>query len=183
MNAADRFWALVIKGDGCWLGDGYVNDKGYGRFGTAKGKTVQAHRFAYEQTVGPIPEGAQLDHLCRNRRCVNPTHLEPVTNRTNILRGVGFAAENAEKTACVNGHPFTDENTVVDRRGWRRCLICKKASSRDHFRRKRAEELRLLAMLPALLDVAEAARMICADDDVGCECSGCLALARLDVAP
>lgn len=151
VEAGTRFWAMVKMGDDCWEWQGYVNAKGYGRFSPRPGVTVQAHRFAYQLDHGEIPDSLQLDHLCRNRRCVRPIHLEPVTNRTNVLRGEGFAAVNAEKAVCVNGHPFTDANTVLDRRGWRRCLICKKASSREHFRRKRAEELRLLAMLPALL--------------------------------
>jgi hypothetical protein len=89
--------------------------------------TLLAHRVSYERYVGPIPEGAHLDHLCRNRACVNPEHLEPVSVQTNILRGVSPSAVNAAKTECLRGHPFDDENTYVCPAGKRRCRACKTA--------------------------------------------------------
>src|SRR5258708_2446189 len=97
----------------CWTWTGWLSDKGYAiaLFGKRK---VKLHRFAYELLVGPIPDGLLPDHLCRNRACINPAHLECVTNRENILRGVGLAAVNAKKTHCVNGHAFTSENTQVE---------------------------------------------------------------------
>jgi HNH endonuclease len=134
-----QFWPKVDKSGECWTWTGYVNQSGYGRFylSTEKRATM-AHRFAYEQIVGPIPEGLTLDHLCRNRGCVNPAHLEPVTNRENVLRGVGLPAVNAAKTACFRGHPFTPENTRImggkRTAGWRQCRACRLIWQRDYRR-------------------------------------------------
>ena len=82
-----RFWSYATpeQNSGCWLWLGATTDNGYGSF-WADGRSHRAHRFAYAQFVGPIPSGLTLDHLCRNRICVNPKHLEPVTDRENILR-------------------------------------------------------------------------------------------------
>lgn len=85
---------------GCWEWIGTLSSEGYGRF-----EKDLAHRVSYRRSVGPIPEGLQLDHLCRNRRCVNPEHLEPVTGRINTLRGETLPAMNAAKTECIHGHP------------------------------------------------------------------------------
>ncbi|MBO0885095.1 MAG: HNH endonuclease [Mycobacterium sp.] len=91
-------------------------------------KQVQhpAHRIAYTWLVGPIPEGFDLDHLCRVRSCVNPAHLEPVPRRTNLLRGRTIPAANAAKTHCPHGHPYDDTNTVRNKTG-RLCLACRRA--------------------------------------------------------
>lgn len=119
-----RFWSKVdLDGPGgCWLWTAGDNGEGYGRFWTGTG-SMQAHRFAYELLVGPIPEGLQIDHLCRVRRCVNPAHLEPVTQRENILRGTSPQAKNATKTHCPKGHPYNEENTRWHR-GSRYCRVC-----------------------------------------------------------
>jgi hypothetical protein len=87
----------------------------------------QAHRYAYELLVGPIASGLVLDHLCRNPGCVNPKHLEPVTDRENTRRGISSAAENAKKTHCYRGHPFDERNTYVNLKGKRACRECAKA--------------------------------------------------------
>jgi hypothetical protein len=136
---ADRFWRLVDKTDTCWNFTGSTA-RGYGQFSVqvapGKWKSRRAHRVAYELLVGPIPEGLQLDHLCRNRRCVNPDHLEPVTNRVNTLRGVTIVAAHAGKTHCDNGHEFTPENTYVYMAtGYphRQCRVCHRA---QHVKRK-----------------------------------------------
>jgi hypothetical protein len=130
---AERFWSKVDVGnqDECWEWSG-CRVRGYGQFHIGNRKRVRAHRFAYELLVGEIPEGLVLDHLCRNTACCNPAHLEAVTTRENILRGVGLAAANSRKTHCKNGHEFTPENTYSspseEQRGWRECRVCRAAS-------------------------------------------------------
>lgn len=114
----ERFWAKVDKTSGCWNWTGYVDKAGYGRF-RFDGATRLSHRVAYQLIIGQVPDGLQLDHLCRNRRCCNPTHLEPVTNHENSLRG-----ERATKSHCVHGHEYTPENTIREANGRRRCRTC-----------------------------------------------------------
>lgn len=122
----ERFWTKVEKRgpDECWewkAGKG----NGYGSIrATGHGPSLLAHRISYELLVGPIPEGLVIDHLCRNRGCVNPTHLEPVTMVENVMRGESPYARAARQTECIHGHPFTPENTYVTKRGGRHCLEC-----------------------------------------------------------
>ena len=123
---------------GCWNWQGRMQPTGYGRFGRPF-----AHRYYYELLVGPIPEGLQIDHLCRNRGCVNPAHLEPVTARVNTLRSNNRAARNSRKTECNQGHALTEDNTVrrvTDGREWRECRECKRAWAATTAARKRARE-------------------------------------------
>lgn len=90
-NPRRRGPSYEVDASGCWLWLGAINSDGYGRMRdprTSYGRMMQAHRFFYEQVRSPIPEGLQLDHLCRVRRCVNPEHLEPVTSRENVRRGL-----------------------------------------------------------------------------------------------
>jgi hypothetical protein len=111
--SATAFFSNVRISDDveCWLWQGRLGTgTGYGQFWTGE-KQVGAHRWAYEFCVGAIPSGLDLDHLCRIRACVNPSHLEPVTRRENLLRGVGITATNAQKTHCVHGHEYTPDNT------------------------------------------------------------------------
>lgn len=110
---------------GCWIWQRATNGKGYGQF-TLMGRTVLAHRAAYFLLVGEVPDGLDLDHLCRQRGCVNPSHLEPVTNRENALRGEGPTAKNAAKTHCLRGHALTPDNLVPSeiKRGYRICRDC-----------------------------------------------------------
>lgn len=131
----ERFWAQVNKNGPipehkpelgpCWLWTGHiVTGKGYGRI-RVYGKYQKAHRVSYELFVSLVPEGLQLDHLCRVRHCVNPAHLEPVTNKENGLRGTSIPAQNNRKTHCSKGHPLSGENLYPRTDGGRRCRICK----------------------------------------------------------
>ncbi len=106
----------------CWEWAG-TRFRGYGMIGVRGLENRRAHRVSYETFVGPIPDGLTIDHLCRNRGCVNPAHLEPVTNKVNVLRGVGPTAVNARKTHCCRGHEFTPENTLLSS-GRRYCRAC-----------------------------------------------------------
>lgn len=108
---------------GCHLWQGHIDKAGYGKV-----FRNSAHRACYVAAKGPVPAGLHLDHLCRTPRCVNPEHLEPVTNKVNILRGVSFSAVNARKTHCSNGHPFDDANTYSPPRGGRTCRACNLAA-------------------------------------------------------
>lgn len=119
---------VTVDEDGCWRWTGETTTDGYGRLYAGDGPRPMAHRFVYEALIGPIPSGLELDHLCRVRNCVNPLHLEPVTQRENTLRSLAPAAFNAVKTACKWGHPFTPENTYVypkpSGRSRRKCKTC-----------------------------------------------------------
>jgi hypothetical protein len=130
-----RFWRYVNK-DGpvpktradlgpCWLWTGHIMPNGYGLFSDDGRRKIGAHVWAYTHVVGPIARPLEPDHLCRVRGCVNPAHLEVVTRRENQLRGQTFAARNAAKTHCINGHPFDAANTYrrtgSNRRECRKC--------------------------------------------------------------
>lgn len=134
-EVAQRFWSRVVKTQTCWLWDGPL-DNGYGRFWFNR-KTLLCHRVAYEMLIGPIPLGMALDHLCRNRSCVNPEHLEIVTLGENVLRGIGRSAVNARKTHCKNGHEFDAENTYFRKEGNRECIPCQRASQALWYARKK----------------------------------------------
>lgn len=129
---------LDAPGD-CWEWDGPRTSMGYGiQWQGARYK--MAHRLSYEEHVGPIPDGLVLDHLCRNRGCINPAHLEPVTDAVNVLRGVGPTAVNAAKTECIAGHPFNDENTKIRSHGWRKCQECARQAERQRNRPPRLQK-------------------------------------------
>lgn len=119
----DRFWGRVNKTGSCWEWLGWKDNEGYGRF-SLHSRSRRAHRISWELLRGPIPEKLTLDHVCRNRACVNPDHLEPVTNAVNILRGVSPSAIQARKTHCVHGHPFSGDNVWLGRKGRRFCRTC-----------------------------------------------------------
>jgi hypothetical protein len=141
-----RFWSNVkVEGpntSNCWLWTGYRNTGSYGVF-WLDGKTRSAHRVAYEEMIGPIPDGLVLDHRCRNPGCVNPFHLEPVTPKVNVRRGLGpglmserLKARYRATTHCKYGHEFTPENTYVSPGGRRECRPCNRRRSRERYARK-----------------------------------------------
>jgi hypothetical protein len=138
-NDEVRFWRKTMPvPSGCTIWTGKVSASGYGHF-WAQGRHLIAHRVAYLLTFGAIEPGAVLDHLCRVRACINPRHLEPVTQKENILRGEGLAAHNARKTHCPAGHEYTPDNTYHFKRSetrvGRNCRACERArhaASRPH---------------------------------------------------
>lgn len=116
-----RLMSRVDKSTGCWIFQGALRN-GYGAISIEK-KTVYTHRYSYERLVGPIPDGLVIDHLCRNRACCNPEHLEPVEQRVNCLRG---DRAGLRVSACLRGHDYTPENTYINPLGYRVCRTCKK---------------------------------------------------------
>lgn len=126
----DRIWDRIDVGDpaDCWPWKLSLSPQGYGQVGwwaDGKNHMTTAHRAAWTAENGPIPAGLFVDHLCRNRQCCNPSHMELVTNVTNILRGEGASAQNARKSHCPSGHPYDESNTYISPKGDRRCRTCK----------------------------------------------------------
>jgi len=120
----------------CWIPN-YTTDKGGYVSLRADGRMQKMHRLTYEALVGPIPEGRQLDHLCRVRSCCNPAHLDPVSPRVNTLRGFGVTSANARKTHCIHGHEYTPENTAMRPDGSRKCIECRRRHRMAHYYRSR----------------------------------------------
>lgn len=128
----------ACRTDGCWIWDRSLQGDGYGYFHRTNGGSTYAHIVSWERVNGPVPEGMELDHLCREPRCFNPEHLEAVSHQVNVLRGVGVAARRATQTHCVAGHEFTEENTYI-LSGYRNCRTCHKRRSREWWERKRSQ--------------------------------------------
>jgi len=127
-----RFLSKFAKTDGdCWTWTATADHKGYGRLGVS-GRTLMAHRLSYEHFVAPIPPGMQLDHLCRNRRCVNPAHLEPVTGKENVRRGNTGAnlPNNDGRSRCLRDHPLSGDNLYIKPNGRRVCRQCERIRRR-----------------------------------------------------
>lgn len=125
----DRFWAKVDKTDTCWLWTAAENNKGYGIFAVSKRDLWLAHRFSYELNIGPIPDGLVIDHVrkrgCTSTLCVNPAHLEAVTDGENVMR--------SKKDHCPQGHPYDEANTYLrPSTGHRECRQC----NRDRHRKE-----------------------------------------------
>ena len=118
-----RFWEKVEKTDACWVWTATLHNNGYG-YMTFAGKNQPAHRISYTLIVGTIPAGLVIDHLCRNRACVNPAHLEPVTRKENLARGEGKGARALRDGICINGHARTPQNLRTKRDGTTCCKVC-----------------------------------------------------------
>lgn len=146
MELPDSFWSKVQIKNECWVWRAGATGRGYGA-AYVNGRQYPAHRLAYSVLRGEIPSGLDLDHLCRNRRCVNPDHLEPVTRRENLLRSpITLTAQKAAQSECIRGHEFTPENTRIRKSdGTRHCRVCQRESERKMKRgqtEKRREYMR-----------------------------------------
>jgi HNH endonuclease len=138
---------IPVPFSGCWVWDGACSSAGYAQY-RLPGGSMYAHRLAYELAKGPIPDGLDIDHLCRVRCCVNPDHLEAVTRSANLRRGVGVA-QAAERlkviagwqrhwTHCKRGHEFTPENTYIQpNSGGRSCRICRNRDAKHRYQSKK----------------------------------------------
>lgn len=136
----ERFWDKVEKTDYCWNWMATTSN-GYGTFKLNK-KTNLSHRLSYEEFNGKILNGLQIDHLCRNRKCVNPGHLEAVTSRENTMRGNNFTAINSRKTYCPQGHEYNVDNTYIfeSKEGKKRhCKSCRRIKALERYHCKKRE--------------------------------------------
>lgn len=141
--------SCVNVATGCIEWTGALTRAGYGQIRVSSGKRVGAHRVAYGLAKGPIPDGLELDHLCRVRHCINANHLEPVTRRENQRRGVSPAAMNARKASCLRGHPLEGENLILSKDGERRtCRKCINVSKAQYYQRNRVDILAKLRAAP-----------------------------------
>jgi HNH endonuclease len=142
-STTTRFWKKVIKTETCWIWTAYLNRGGYGQFRLAEnGRLILAHRWAYEHERGPVPHGLQIDHLCRQRACVRPDHMEPVTQRENILRGTGFSARNARLTHCVHGHDLSNSYRSSGSRQCRVCVLARQQTPEQLIARRNRDKTR-----------------------------------------
>ena len=136
VNLVERFEEKYVPepNSGCWLWIGNLESKGYGKFYIG-GRPKKAHRISYELAKGPIPAGLEPDHKCRVRCCVNPDHLEAVTHRENMKRGV---FPQSSRTHCPSGHPYDESNTYI-KKGLRSCRACQALRMREARARLRIE--------------------------------------------
>ncbi len=136
----ERFVAKIdpTGNRGCWEWTASLSPKGYGKFRAGK-KTMQAHRVSFALAGNTVPEGLQIDHVCRNRKCVNPEHLEAVTGKVNTMRGDTIPARHAARTHCLHGHELTESN-LVPSCPYRKCLTCNREAAKAYARWRRANK-------------------------------------------
>lgn len=139
-DVLDRLANKFTVGDGCWEWTAKAKAKfGYGQITDDDGRSKVAYKVLYRIMVGDVPEGMELDHVCKNVLCIRPDHLEPVTHRENMRRGNGWAGVNARKTHCGPcGLPLSGPNLIIDKSsGSRRCRACTNAAARRYAAKKR----------------------------------------------
>ncbi len=147
LSTIERFWKKVIPQDcgyhtSCWRWTAQISAAGYGRFRQDSidgGKSRFAHRFAYEYFIGRVPQNLVLDHMCKNKFCVNPSHLRCVSVKENVLCGIAPTAINARKTHCKYGHELSGNNLALPKDGSRQCKICLKNRSIKHSKNRRRD--------------------------------------------
>lgn len=141
----EKFLSMIIATDSCWDWSGYICKKHKYGFMCISGKLYRAHRISYELFNGSTDKHMFIDHICRNKKCVNPDHLREVSPRINSIENtISSAKKNMEKTHCIHGHEYTKENTVYDGVGVygykrRRCLTCKRETLRRCIAKKRGK--------------------------------------------
>ena len=139
--SAAYFWSRVDKSAACWIWTGCIVKTGYGNIKVG-GQIKLTHRYAYELAKGPIPNGLVIDHLCSVRACVNPDHLEAVTDEENRRRGLSYGIVNGRRDTCANGHPITEDSYRPRMDGVRArsyCRICKAAADRAYYQRRKGD--------------------------------------------
>lgn len=128
IRMVDRFWGYIDADGDCWRWKGFCIPTGYGYFMVhtiyPKRRNIGVHRLAWQMLVGTIPPKMTIDHMCKVRNCVNPSHMRLLTRAANTMAGSSVPAMNERKTECKRGHPFDSSNTVIDNRGYRQCRIC-----------------------------------------------------------
>lgn len=134
LTVSERFEASYIPepNSGCWLWLTSATRHGYGEFWDGI-RVRRAHRWAYEHFIAPVPAELVLDHKCRVPCCVNPAHLEPVTQRVNVLRGMAPAAIQAKRTHCIHGHELLGENLYIKPNGARQCVPCRRLTDKKRY--------------------------------------------------
>lgn len=137
-NLTEYFWSKVCKTNTCWIWLGSRASEGYGRIKPRNSKTILVHRFSYELHKEKIPDGLTIDHLCRVRGCVNPEHLEAVTNRENIRRGISPAGIHSRKTHCPRGHSLSGYNLFI-KKNTRQCRECTNMFKRIRYQKRRTK--------------------------------------------
>ncbi len=131
----DRYIASVRLQDGCWIWTGPISPQGYGSMSLGWHNAQGAHRVAVKIDGREIPDGLVVDHLCRNRACVSPQHLDVVTHQVNIARGTAPSALRVDADLCLHGHPFNEENTYRNKQGHRFCRACRRERMRADYAR------------------------------------------------